>query len=81
VAVAIGSYFLGVAFLAINAAIIALSALPSLSKPALSNALVQVVTLAVIIDKWHAENAVDCQAWIDRTQEYSTLYEAVKAAR
>ena len=77
----LGSYFLGTVFLAINAAIIFLSALPGISERARNNALLQVMTLAVILDKWHVENATDCEQWIGQARSLSPLYDAVKAAR
>jgi len=79
--VVLGSYFLGTVYLAINVIIIFLSAIPGISEPARDNALLQVLTLAVILDKWRAENATDCEQWIEQAWSLRPLYNAVKSAR
>ncbi|MFH1043987.1 MAG: hypothetical protein V1796_02775 [Pseudomonadota bacterium] len=79
--VVLGSYLLGTVYLAINVIIIFLSAIPGISAPTRDNALIYVMQLAVILDKWRAENATECEQWIDQAWSLRPLYNAVKTAR
>jgi hypothetical protein len=77
-----GSYFLGWPFLATNLILFLLLSFVGLSESGQSNALEQVLTLAVLLRKWHGENPVECDQWVRQGQgSLRTLYEAVKEVR
>lgn len=77
----VGSYFLGVPYLVINVVVFFLSALAPLSQPARRSAAQQILTLAVILDKWRSENGTECEEFIKRAWAFRTLYDVVKDAR
>lgn len=77
----VGSYFLGVPYLIINAIVFFLSALARVSQSARANAAQQLLTLAIILDRWHLENGIECEDWIKQAWSLRPLYDAVKHAR
>jgi hypothetical protein len=78
----VGSYFLGWPFLAANLVLFPLLSFAGLSESGRLNALEQVLTLAVILHRWHGENPGECDQWVRQGQgSLRTLYEAVKAVR
>src|SRR5437773_9613108 len=56
----VGSYFLGIAYLAINLALLFFSAFSPISPSARSNALQHVLALALILYRWRTENPHEC---------------------
>jgi hypothetical protein len=77
----IGSYIIGVTYFVINAVIFFLSGLASVSQQARANAAQQIMSLAVILDRWHSENAAECEQWIKLAWSLRPLYDAVVEAR
>ena len=77
----VGSYFLGVPYLIINAIVFFLSALARVSQSARANAEQQILTLALILDRWRSENITECEEWIKQAWSLRPLYDAVKEAR
>jgi hypothetical protein len=80
-AVLIGSYFLGAVYLLTNLVLLCLAASVPISRPAQSNALEHVFTIALILHRWRLENATECDQWIDYAKSLRPLYEAVKKAQ
>jgi hypothetical protein len=77
----IGRYFLGLLFFAVNALLFGLSAFPQLSIQARTNAVRQILTIAVILDRWRSENGTECEEWVKQAWSLRPLYDAVKDAR
>jgi hypothetical protein len=76
----LGSYFLGPIYLAINIGIFLLVALVPIFRSTQINALDQVVAIALILHKWHLEDAAGCVQWIDQASSLRPLYNAVTLA-
>jgi hypothetical protein len=74
----VGSYLLGVAFLAINLVFFFLSAVSPISPSARSNALQHVLALALILHRWHTENPRECDEWVARVPSLAPIYNAVR---
>ena len=79
-AVLIGSYFLGIIYLCINVTLFFLAALMPVSPSTERNAMEQVATIALILYRWHLEDGVQCDQWIERAQNLKLLYNVVKPA-
>jgi hypothetical protein len=77
----VGSYFLGVSYFVINTGIFFLSALARVSQQARASAAQQILTLAIILDRWRSENATECDQWIKQAWTLRPLYDAVITAR
>ena len=75
------SYFLGVSYLVINAAIFFLSGLARVSQQAQANAHQQIIALATILDRWRRHNISECEQWLQQAWSLRSLYDAVKNAR
>jgi hypothetical protein len=80
-AILLGSYMFGLAYLAINVVVVFLSALSPILQSTQSNALEHVLAIALILHKWHAENASECERWIEHAYTLRPLYSAVKRAQ
>jgi cation transport ATPase len=76
-----GSYLLGISYFLINTIILFLSAAARLSQQARKSAEQQILKLATILDRWHSENAIDCEEWIKQAWSLRPLYDAVVSAR
>jgi len=74
----VGSYFLGIIYLAINVALFFISALSPISPSARSNALQHILALALILYRWRAENPLECDEWVARVPSLGPIYNAVK---
>jgi uncharacterized membrane protein YwzB len=74
----VGSYFLGVWFLAINVVLLFLSAFSPISPSARSNALQHILALALILHRWRAENPRECDEWVARVPSLEPIYNAVR---
>jgi hypothetical protein len=79
-AILIGSYFLGLPYLAVNVALSCLSALAPLCRPAKESALTDILEVAVVLRKWDTENASDCEKFVQQAWALKPLYEAVRKA-
>ena len=80
-AVLLGSYFLGLPYLVANAVVFFLSGLARVSGRARASAAQQILTIAVILDRWRAEDLVECDNWIKQAWSLRPLHDAVTAAR
>ena len=80
-AVLIGSYFLGIPYLAINTFLFVLSVLAPITQQGRANAEKQILALSVILDRWRSENATECEQWIKQTWALRPVYNAVSEAR
>lgn len=81
VAILIGSYFLGVAYLVINAVLSLLTSLIPLCRRAKVSAMEDVLALALILHKWRLDNSTECDQWIEVACNLRPVYEAVKKAK
>lgn len=68
VAILIASWLVGLPYLVITITVFLLCAAVPIAESAKSNALQQVLAIALILYKWREENAVACEHWI-RTGE------------
>jgi hypothetical protein len=80
-AILIGSYSLGISYLAINFVLSLLTASFPLSPSARANAIEHIFTIALILHKWRLDNATECDEWITYARSLQPLYEAVKNAQ
>ena len=74
------SFYLGYPYLAINSALLGLLGFSPIHEPAKENALEQILTLAVILYLWRAENSAECDNWIAKVRSLQKLYAAVQKA-
>jgi hypothetical protein len=74
----VGSYFLGLTYLAINIVLFFFSALSPISPSARSNALQHVLALALILHRWRTENPRECDEWVARVPSLAPIYNAVR---
>lgn len=77
----IGSYFLGIPYLVINTFLFVFSVLAPITHQARTNAEKQILALSVLLDRWHSENATECEQWIKQTSALWAVYNAVNEAR
>jgi hypothetical protein len=73
----VASYFLGIPYLLLNLAVTALVAAFPLGQRGRASAAEQVLTLAVILHRWHGEDPAECADFIGGAWTLRPLYDAV----
>jgi hypothetical protein len=81
VAALVGSWFLGVVYFVVSLMLFFVSSASPISDSARSNALQHILAIALILDRWHAENSPECDEWIQRVPSLRPIYNAVKATK
>ena len=74
-----GSFFLGLIYLIVNAAIVALANFGSLSQPAKASALHHVLAIAFICYKWQSKAPAECERYFNDAVAQRALYNVVKS--
>jgi hypothetical protein len=78
IAALVGSWFLGPVYFLVTLALFFFSAASPIFESTRSNALQHVLALALILDRWRAENPHECDEWIQRVPSLRPVYNAVK---
>jgi hypothetical protein len=79
IAAVFSSWFLGPIYFVVNILVFFFSAASSISESARSNALQHVLAIALILDRWRAENSLECDEWIQKVPSLQPIYNAVKS--
>lgn len=78
VATITGSWFVSPLCLLINIFVFFLSGATSISPSAQSNAVQHILAIALILDRWRAENLGECDEWIQQVPNLQPIYNVVK---
>ena len=77
-AILVGSYFIGLVYLAINVALFFLTASVPIASSAQSNAAEHIFTVGLILHRWRLENAKQCDEFVESAWSLRPLYEVVR---
>jgi hypothetical protein len=81
ISILIGSYFLGASYIIINLIIFFLSSLAGVGKNARASVILHILDLAFILDKWHSENAKECEEWVKKAWSLRSVHDSVIKVR
>jgi hypothetical protein len=73
-----GSWLLGPVYFVVSLVLFFFSAASPIFESTRSNALQHVLALALILHRWHQENPLECDEWIQRVPSLRPVYNAVR---
>jgi hypothetical protein len=77
-ALLVGSYFLVLIYLAISIVVFLLSGLGPIGSAARKNALDHILAFGYVLHRWHLEDPVGCEQWVQQAYALKPLYSVVK---
>jgi hypothetical protein len=77
-AILVGSYFLGLVYLAINVALFFLTATIPIAPSAQSNAAEHIFTTGLLLHRWRLHDAKECDEFVERASSIRLLYDVVR---
>jgi hypothetical protein len=77
-ALLVGSYFLGLIYLAVSIAVFLFSGLGPIGSAARKNALDHILALGYVLHRWHLEDPTGCEQWVQQAYTLKPLYSVVK---
>jgi hypothetical protein len=78
VALLVGSYFLGPAYLLVGIGVFLFSGLGSIGSAARTNALDHILALSYLLHRWHLADPTGCEKWVEQAYTLKPLYSVVK---
>ena len=77
-AILVGSYFMGLVYLAINVVLFFVTASVPIASSAQSNAMEHIFTVGLILHRWRLEDAKQCDEFVEHAWSLRPLYEVVR---
>ena len=77
-AIFIGSYFMGLVYLAINLVLFFLTASVPIASSAQSNAMEHIFTVGLLLHRWRLHNAKECDEFVEHASSIRLLYDIVR---
>ena len=77
-ALLVGSYFLGPIFLIVSIVLFLVSSIDSIGGAARNNALTHILEVSFLLHRWHLEDPVGCEQWVEQAYILKPLCSVVK---